>query len=124
MRQALRRCCQPSTANPRAIAANPRLIKRTNFCRSTLSAKVPAGGVKRKKGSDATVLEHQGEQNRDPVKAFIIQIAALSWAATQVPEITAAIQSFLKVGFRSAVQVELLVHDRGLSSRDKDNSLS
>jgi hypothetical protein len=44
----------------------------------------------------------------DPVKTFIIQVAALSWAATQVPEITVAIQSFLNAGFRSAIQVELL----------------
>ena len=43
----------------------------------------------------------------DPVEAFIIQVAALSWAATQVPEITVAIQSFLNTGFLSAVQVEL-----------------
>ncbi len=40
---------------------------------------------------------------------FITHVAALLWAATQVPEITVAIQSFLKTGFRSAVQVELLV---------------
>jgi hypothetical protein len=46
-------------------------------------------------------------KNGDPVKAFIIQVAALSWAATQVPEITVAIQSFLKAGFLRAVQVEL-----------------
>jgi hypothetical protein len=43
----------------------------------------------------------------DPVETFIIQVAALSWAATQVPEITVAIQSFLNAGFLSAVQVEL-----------------
>ena len=40
---------------------------------------------------------------------FIIQVAALSWAATQVPEITLAIQSCLKAGFLRAVQVEYLV---------------
>ena len=40
---------------------------------------------------------------------FITHVAALLWAATQVPEITVAIQSFLKTGFRRAVQVELLV---------------
>ena len=47
-------------------------------------------------------------KNGDPVEIFIIQVAALSWAATQVPEITVAIQSFLKAGFLSAVQLELL----------------
>jgi hypothetical protein len=45
----------------------------------------------------------------DPVSKFIVQIAALSCAATHVPEITAAIQSLLKFGFRRAVQVELFV---------------
>jgi hypothetical protein len=52
--------------------------------------------------------------NGDPVKIFIIQVAALSWAATQVPEITVAIQSFLNAGFRNAVQVELLFMIGGL----------
>jgi len=54
-------------------------------------------------------------KNGDPAKAFIIQVAALSWAAIQVPEITVAIQSFLKVGFLSAVhQLELLFMVGGL----------
>jgi hypothetical protein len=35
----------------------------------------------------------------------------LSWAATQVPEITAAAQSFLNVGFCSAAQAEFFVID-------------
>jgi hypothetical protein len=48
-------------------------------------------------------------QNGDPVNIFIIQVAALSWAETQVPEIAVAIQSFLNTGFRSAVQVEFVV---------------
>jgi hypothetical protein len=48
-------------------------------------------------------------KNGDAVSRFIDQIAALSWAATQIPEITVASQSFLKTGFLSAVQVEPLV---------------
>jgi hypothetical protein len=36
-------------------------------------------------------------------------MAAFSWATTQIPEITAAIQSFLKAGFRSAAQAEFVV---------------
>ena len=47
-------------------------------------------------------------KNGEPVSRFIIHVAALLWAATQVPEITVAIQSRLKAGFRKAVQVELL----------------
>jgi hypothetical protein len=62
--------------------------------------------VNRKKGSDATV-DMRAMKKGDPVETFIIQVAALSWAATQVPEITVAIQSFLNTGFLSAVQVEL-----------------
>src|SRR5262249_49366873 len=81
-------------------------IKHINFRRSILSARAPAGSVKRKKGSDATV-DISEIINGDPVKEFIIQVAALSWAATQVPEITVAIQSFLNTGFLSAVQLEL-----------------
>ena len=64
--------------------------------------------MNRKKGRDATV-DINDSNIGDPVKIFIIQVAALSWAATQVPEITEAIQSFLNVGFRSAAQVEFVV---------------
>ena len=64
--------------------------------------------MNRKEGSDATV-ELSEIKNSDPVKIFIIQVAALSWVATQVPETTVAIQSFLNAGFRSATQVELFV---------------
>jgi hypothetical protein len=69
--------------------------------------------VNKKNGRDATV-DINDSKNGDPVKIFIIQVAALSWAATQVPEITAAIQSFLNVGFRSAAQVEFVVMIGGL----------
>ena len=80
----------------------------TSFWRFTLSARAPAGSVNRKKGRDATVDINDSNKG-DPVKIFIVQVAALSWAATQVPEIIAAIQSFLNAGFRSAAQVEFLV---------------
>jgi hypothetical protein len=64
--------------------------------------------VNRKKGRDATVDINDSNKG-DPVKIFIIQVAALSWATTQLPEITAAIQSLLNAGFRSAAQVEFVV---------------
>ena len=63
--------------------------------------------MNKKKGSDATVAISE-IRNGDPVTTFIIHVAALLCAATQVPEITVAIQSRLKAGFLSAVQVELL----------------
>jgi hypothetical protein len=64
--------------------------------------------VNRKKDSDATV-DISEIKNAEPVSLFIIQVAAPSWAATQVPEITLAIQSCLKTGFLRAVHVEHLV---------------
>jgi len=64
--------------------------------------------VNKKKGSDATVAMSE-IKNGESVTTFIIQVAALLWAATLVPEITVAIQSRLKTGFRRAVQVELVV---------------
>jgi hypothetical protein len=64
--------------------------------------------VKRKKDSDATV-DISESKNGEPASLFIIQVAAPSWAATQVPEITLASQSCLKTGFLRAVQVEHLV---------------
>jgi hypothetical protein len=63
--------------------------------------------VNRKKGSEPSVDISEIKRG-DPVKEFIIHVAALSWAATQVPEITVAIQSLPSVGFLNAVQVELL----------------
>jgi hypothetical protein len=40
---------------------------------------------------------------------FNIHVAAVSWAATQVPETKAAIHSSRKIGFSKAAQVEVLV---------------
>ncbi len=95
------------------MAAKQTLTVHTSFWRFTLSARAPAGSVNRKKGRDATV-DINDSNNGDPVKIFIVQVAALSWAATQVPEIIAAIQSFLNAGFRSAAQVEFVVMIGGL----------
>jgi hypothetical protein len=64
--------------------------------------------VNRKKGRDAAVDINDSNKG-DPVKIFIVLVAALSWAATQVPESTAAIQSFLNAGFRTAAQVPFVV---------------
>jgi hypothetical protein len=69
---------------------------------------MPAGSVNRKKGSDATV-DMSDIKSGDAVSRFIDQVAAHSWAATQIPEITVASQSFLKAAFFRAVHVELLV---------------
>ena len=73
-----------------------------------MSARAPAGNVSRKKGSEATV-DISDIKNGDGLRVFIIQVAAVSWAATQVPEIRLAIHNFLKTGFCNAVQLEVLV---------------
>ena len=61
--------------------------------------------MNKKKGSEATV-DSSEIKNGDGVSVFIIHIAAVSWAATQVPEMTAAIDSFRKTGLPKADQVE------------------
>lgn len=69
--------------------------------------------MKTKNGSEASV-DMSEIKNGDPVKSFIIQVPALSWAATLVPEITVAVQSFLNIGFLGAVQVEVSFMIAGL----------
>src|SRR5580704_13822837 len=101
----LRKCSQPRIAMPAAAPANQRFTTQSNFLRSTMSARAPAGRVNKKKGSEATV-DRSEIKNGDGVSIFIIHIAAVSWAATQVPEMTAAIHSFRKTGLPRADQVE------------------
>ena len=99
------RCNQPRIARPAAAAANQRFTKQSNLFRSTISARAPAGSVNRKKGSEATV-DRTEIKNGDGVSIFIIQVAAVSWAATQVPEMSVATHSLRKTGFAKAAQVE------------------
>jgi hypothetical protein len=69
---------------------------------------MPAGSVNRKKGIDASV--DMGEiKNGDSVSVFIIQVTALSRAATQLPERTVATHNLVKTGLRSAAQLEFVV---------------
>jgi hypothetical protein len=58
-------------------------------------------------------------KNGDPVETFIIQVAALSSAATQVPEITVAIQEFSECRISQCRPSGAFVHDRESSSRYK-----
>ena len=73
-----------------------------------MSARAPAGSVNKKKGNEATV-DRSEINNGDGVSIFIIHVAAVSWAATQVPEIKAAIHSCRNIGLPKAAQVEVLV---------------
>jgi hypothetical protein len=69
------------------------LIKHRSLRRLIVSAKIPAGGVNRKIGRDATV-DIRDNINVDEPRLFIVQVAAVSWAETQVPESNTANQSF------------------------------
>jgi len=82
-------------------------MKQRSFRRFTISAKAPAGSVKRKKGRDAIVDISESKNVEEP-SMFIVQVAAVSCVATHVPESKMANQSFRYSGFRSARKVEVL----------------
>jgi hypothetical protein len=63
--------------------------------------------VKKKNGSEATV-DIRERNKGESLTRFMTHVAAVSWAATQVPEIKLANHMFRKTGFRRAIQVEVL----------------
>src|ERR1700747_3462901 len=99
-------CNRPRIAMPAATAANQICMIATNFPRSTMSARAPAGRVNRKNGSDEQV-DIMDRNKAERFSSFIAQVAAGRWAKAQVPEITAAKQITRKLPFRKAVQLEL-----------------
>jgi len=75
-----------------AETASRMFITHINRFRSTVSTSAPASRVKRKKGSEATV--DINDRNRGEVATmFMVQVAAVSCAATQVPDSKLANQS-------------------------------
>src|SRR5690349_915064 len=88
--------------------ANQRFITERILRRSAMSATAPAGIVNRKKGSEANV-DISEIMNGEPDSVCIIQVAAVSCADTQQPEMTVAIHNRRKVRFRSEIQMELLL---------------
>src|ERR1700720_3198857 len=68
----------------------------------------PVGRVNRKKGRDATV-DIRDSRNVEEPSMFIVQVAAVSCAATHVPGSKMANHSFRYTGFRSAAKVEVLL---------------
>ena len=70
------------------------------------SARVPAGKVKRKNGSEAAVAINESS-NGDAPKLFMSHVAAVSWAATKTPDTTLGNHSPAKAGFLSANQMEV-----------------
>src|SRR5258708_13948472 len=89
--------------NP-AAAANQRLMKQRSFRRLTMSAKTPAGGVKRKNGRDATVDIREGKKFDEP-SMFIVQVAAGSCPARHVPQSETANHSFRYSRFRMTAKL-------------------
>src|SRR5271169_4092231 len=91
-------------------------MMQRSFRRSTISAKAPAGRVKRKNGREATV-EIRDSKNVEEPSMFIVQVAAVSCAATHVPESKMANQSFRYTGFCNAAKVEVLLRRTFISVR-------
>jgi hypothetical protein len=63
-------------------------------------------------------------KNGDPAKAFIIQVAALSWAATKGPEITRGNPEFSESRVPQCRPSGAFVHGRGSSTRYKGSPVS
>ena len=98
---------EPSIATKPAANASQRFTHRRIFGRFTMSAKTPAGSVKRNSGRDAAVDIIERERGEE-LSVFITHTAAVSCAATQVPEIKLASHSLRKTGFRNAAKVDIL----------------
>jgi hypothetical protein len=71
------------------------------------SASAPAGSVKRKNGSDARLAIREMKRPDGDIK-FIIHVAAVSCAATAVPETKLANQILRKTRFRQALGVAFI----------------
>src|SRR5260370_19578567 len=71
------------------------------------SASDPAGSVKRKNGSDARLAIREMKRPDGDIK-FIIHVAAVSCAATVVPETRLANQILRKTRFRHALGVAFI----------------
>ena len=78
------------------------------------SASAPAGSVKRKNGSDARLAIREMKRPDGDIK-FIIHVAAVSCAATAVPETRLANQILRKTRFRQALGVAFIFMGEVLS---------
>jgi hypothetical protein len=86
------------------------------------SASAPAGSVKRKNGSDATLAIREMKSPDGEIK-FIIHVAAVSCAATAVPETRLANQILRKTRFRQALGVAFMFKGERCFQRLRDNGL-
>jgi hypothetical protein len=71
-----------------------------------MSATAPAGSVKIKNGAAAAVAIRERANDEAP-RSCINQVAAMSWAETNVPDNTLASQRRQNTEFRSANHVEV-----------------
>src|ERR1700733_10646796 len=108
------RLIDPKKASAPAERPNQMVITSIIRLRSTMSASAPAGRVKKKNGNEATV-DINDRKRGESLTRFIVQVAAVSCAATQVPEIRLATHIFRKTGFRRAVQVEFALMEGSLA---------
>ena len=69
-----------------------------------MSARAPAGRVKRKKGSRDATVEIRDSKNAEEPSMFTVQAAAVSCAATHVPESKMTNHSFRYPGLRSVAK--------------------
>ena len=95
----------PKASNPEQAACHSTAITITTR-RFAISATAPAGSVSRKNGAEAAVAMSDSASDEAP-RSCINQVAAMSWAETNVPDNTLASQRRENTGFRSANQVEV-----------------
>src|ERR1700737_4260917 len=95
---------QPSNAKAPAHPASHKLASRSIVPALKASASAPAGSVKRKNGSDARLAIREMKRPDGDIK-FIMHVAAVSCAATAVPEIRLANQILRKARLRQALGV-------------------
>jgi hypothetical protein len=67
----------PITASPPAATISQTCMTHSSFLRFSMSARAPAGNVKRKKGRAAAVDKRE-RNSGEGVKVFIAQVAAMS----------------------------------------------
>jgi hypothetical protein len=82
-------------ASPPAPSVNQAVMTTIIRVRSTMSARAPAGNVKRKNGNEATV-DIRERNKGELLTRFMVQAAAVSCAETHVPEIKLANHMFRK----------------------------
>ena len=98
---------QPRNAKAPAHPASHKLASRSIMPALKASASAPAGSVRRKNGNDARLAIREMKRPDGDIK-FIIHVAAVSCAATAVPETMLVNQILRKTRFRQALGVAFI----------------